>query len=302
MAKKKIKEPTTLDESNKLEVGHVIGFYRSQQISYDVLKTWAVEAGKKLNILNCELIKDLPDGWFIDTWGYVGRLYNNGLINSTSNINLLREALIKLVDKSVQLKNETKNKVSPMEIVKSQVDDFLESIESELSDDFDIVGAIQKTTLTNTHIRQVANKINNQTLKGKLDDYLEENKKTRKKKSKVKSKEDICKLFKCLDEYEGIKGYKPEDIINSECVVVYHTKKNTITFYYGNPNLSVNRSSIINFDEDKSFEYKLADKDHLKIGGKIRVNNVFKQNYENEKKGKKATGRVNDSMILIGKY
>ncbi len=301
MAKKKLVEPENLNESNVLEFAKVIGEYRSQNIDTQLQKQWIVEAANKLQFKESEVILDIPDNWYIDTWGYVSRLYNIGLLKDLSNINKLNLAIQNMIDKVKMIEKETKPKQSPMELVKEQVAEFYNTIFPVLNNpDFDIVNATMTMQLSNTHIRQLINIMDDCIHKDKLVDYLDnakdKDKKTRKKKTV--SKEDKCKLFTCLDKYDGIDGYKGEDVIGASCVAVYHTQKKTITFYHGKK-LNVHRSMIIDFDKDLSGEYKLKDKDHLNIKGKVRMMGIYNSFYQTEVKNE-PTGRVSDKMIIIG--
>lgn len=304
MAKNEIFDAQRLNEANPMEVARAIGEYRRQNISFTILKKWIAECGEKMNIDESKEVLDVPDGWLIDTWGYVARMYNLGLIQSPTNLERLNKAITDLIVKSKEVKAEQKSKPSPMEIVKQQVQDFCDTIKPIMDrEQFDIVVAVQNAGLSNTHIRQVINKLDDSKHKEQLEEYVnkESSKPKRKpKKTKVKSKEEICKLFKCMDEFEGIKGYKPEDIIGAKCIVVYHTQKNTITFYFGEK-LGVHRSMITGFDENESGEYKLKDGVHLNMKGKIQVNTIYTQNYKGEEHSL-PTGRVSNKMILVGKY
>lgn len=297
---KKLVEPTSLDELNVIEMARVIGNYREQNISYDKLKNWVIAAGNKMNISESELISDLPDNWFIDTWGYVARLYLLGLLNLPSNLSKLNIAIVDMVSKTKSLKSQTTTKISPMNIVKDQVEDFYDTIKSNLDNpNLNIINAVMAMDFSNVHIKQLINLLPDCKSKEELELHLEKNITKRNRKKKTKSKEDQCKLFKYMKTFDGIEGYEPENIVGSNCVVVYHTQKKTITFYIGKK-LGVNRSMIIGFDEEQSGEYKLKNKEDLVCKGKVRINGVL-QSYEKEVKSI-PTGRVSDKMIIIGVY
>lgn len=302
MAKKKLVEPERLDENNALDVARRIGEYRRQEISSTILKQWIIDAGNKLNVYESEIIIDLPDSWLIDTWAYVGRMYTKGLVHKDSNVQKLRKAILDMVNKTKEIKEEQKNKPSPMKIVQDQVDEIYESLEPRLDDpNLDIVSVVQQLGISDTHITKLAKKIEKKEVKEQLEKYLEKNKpKSKSRKKKTKTPEEICKLFKCLEEYDGVKGYKAEDVLGGKCAVVYHTQKKTITFYFGDK-LGIHRSIITDFNEEQSGEYKLENKEHLNIKGKVKIDGVYNTEYKDKKK-KVPTGRVTNKMIIIGKY
>lgn len=302
MAKKKLVEPQRLDENNVLDVARRIGEYRSHNVAIDTQKIWVVDAGNKLGIDNSDAILNLPDGWLIDTWAYVGRMYSNGLVRREDNIKKLYKAIVDMVAKAHKLKEEQKSKPSPMKIVEDQVDQIYDSLESKFNDsDVDPIGLIQQLGVSNTHISKLVKKIENEDVRKQLEEYLENNKPKRKpRKRKVKDKSEICKDFKSLDKLGDIEGYTGEDVLGSNCAVVYHTQKKTITFYYGKK-LGISRSMIVDFDEDQSGEYKLKNEEHLNIKGKVKIDGVFNTEYSKEEKSK-PTGRVSNKMIIIGKY
>lgn len=298
----KIVEPTELDEYNILNVIHWISSYRSQNINTTILKQWASEAAEKLDIPDANVITKIDDAWFIDTWGYVGRMFNLGLINKESNLELLITNLKNMVSKTIELKNEDKKRVAPMEIVQDEVESIFEQIEHlQFDPNFDIVKIIQDAGISNLHVKKLQNLLEDEKVVNDIEQYLAASKVKRKpRKLKVKSNDEIAKLFNCMDSFDGIEGHSGADIIGKKCAIVYHTQKKTLTFYIGE-SLSVARSMIIDFDVEKSGEYKLQQQSHINLKGKAKINGVYNEFYLNAEKAT-PTGRVTNKMIVVGLF
>lgn len=300
----KSNEPTSLDPDNlNSSIVNVLSWYRENNINSTQLKEWMKEAADKMDMEDSESILKLSDNWITETWGYVARMYNN-------DVNLLNTHVYKLSEKlRFYIRKGQEEKVvkpSPVDRVKEITEDIVNSLDLD-SPVFDIVDYVNRNVFTIGYVRQMIKKIDKEKYPdhiASLEGWLESNKKKRKpRKKKIKSDEDICKLFKYCTEHEGIKSILPTEILGKECVVVYHTQKKNITFYFGKK-LTVSRSMIMGFDRKKSkqFEAKKETLKELNRSGKITIDKVYKEVYADVKEFVVPTGRVTDKMVLVGGY
>ncbi|MDX9695405.1 MAG: hypothetical protein RBT49_06405 [Bacteroidales bacterium] len=306
--KKSLKnEPSINTECYNVSIVEALSWYRDQNIKSEILKSWLVEAGKKLDVSESYKISDLSDSWLVDTWAYVAKLYLNDCNLKEADIyNLVNK--IKYYVRKVEQEKDKPKAIAPVEKVKEAATEIVESLSDYLDNEsFNIKDYIVKNVFGVSYVRQILKNLDKDKHQKHINDieqWLEENKPKRKqRKKKIKSEEDICKLFKCCMEHEGLKGVNPIEILGKECVIVYHTQKKHITFYFGKK-LSVHRSMIIGFDEKKSkqFDVKKQTLKELNNVGKITIDKIYNECYSNTKEFEIPTGRVTDKMIILGKY
>jgi len=305
----KIQEPTSIDPENiNLSILKIISWYREQNYNVDILKQWLIDAAVKLDIEDSQFISYVPDYYIIESNSYISRMFCNDVNLLESNIDGLIRKLKSYIERGKEYQKNKEivkeNRVAPIEKVKQTIELISVNVVGYLKDeDFDIIEYVVKNNLGVGYVNQLIKHLDKDTHADaieKLSNWLVSNKKQRKpRKKKVKSVEDICKLFVCCNEFDGIKSVNPTKIIGSECVVCYHVQTKKLQVYLGKK-LMVHRSMIINFDKKKSFESDLIDKKHLtelSLGGKLNVNKIIKEYDNKEKSG--LTGRVTKKVLLL---
>ena len=267
-----------------------------------------MEAALKLELDDADAILKTPEGCIIDSNAYVSRMFCNDVNLMNHNINFLIEKLRFYVAKGKSAISEVKERIAPIQKVKELVEEISDSIIYNIdnNENFDIVDYITKNCLGVTYVKQLIKNLDEEKHSDiiiSLNEWVESNKKERKpRKKKVKTNEEICKLFVCCEENDGLKSINPVKILGSSCVVCYHIDKKKLQLYVGKK-LGVHRSMIVNFDPKKSFEYDLIDKKHLtelSLGGKLNVNKVINE-YIGKDKGE-VTGRVTKKILVVTNY
>lgn len=119
---------------------------------------------------------------------------------------------------------------------------------------------------------------------------------------KPKSPAKLVSKLNYLKEHNGIRGADPEKIIGANQLWVYNTKTRVLSGYFcpNNHGLSVNGSTITNFDESSSVGKTLRKPDEILpgviAGTKITIKRIFDKINAKEKT---LTGRINKDTILI---
>lgn len=299
-------EPSIDTEFYNASIVEALSWYRQQNIETETLKKWLVEAGTKLDISNPEKINNLSESCLVDTWGYVARMFLNDCNLREIHICNLINKIKYYIEKSET--EENKPRITPAQKVKEAATELVESLSDYLdNDNFDIKEYITKNVFGVSYVRQILKNLDKEKHTNhikSIEEWLEDNKPKRKqRKKKIKSEEDICKLFKCCMEHEGLIGVQPTEILGKECVIIYHTQKKHITFYFGKK-LNIHRSMIIGFDKKKSkqFEAKKQTLKELNNVGKITIDKIYNECYSGIKEFEVPTGRVTDKMVILGKY
>lgn len=304
-----LQEPTTIDPNSiNTSIMRILDWYREQNFSVDIQKNWLMEAALKLELSDAEAILRTPETYVIDSNAYVARMFCNDVNLMSHNIIFLTDKLNFYIAKGKSVISEVKERIAPIQKVKEAVEEISDSIIYNLdnNENFDIIEYITKNCLGVNYVKQLIKTLDEEKHKDtivSLNEWVESNKKERKpRKKKVKSDEDICKLFIACEEDSGLKSINPVKILGSSCVVCYHVDKKKLQVYVGKK-LGVHRSMIVNFDPKKSFECDLIDKKHLtelSLGGKLNVNKVINEYLEKDKG--EVTGRVTKKILVITNY
>lgn len=304
-----LQEPTTIDPNSiNTSTMRILKWYREQNFSVDIQKNWLMEAALKLELSDAEAILRTPETCVIDSNAYVARMFCNDVNLMNHNILLLTERLKLYIAKGKSVISEVKERIAPIQKVKEAVEEISDIIIYNLDNNekFDIIEYITKNCLGVNYVKQLIKTLDEEKHKDtivSLNEWVKCNKKERKpRKKKVKSDEDICKLFIGCEEDSGLKSINPVKILGSSCVVCYHVGKKKLQVYVGEK-LGVHRSMIINFDPKKSFECDLIDKKHLtelSLGGKLNINKVINEYLEKDKG--EVTGRVTKKILVITNY
>jgi len=304
-----IQEPTNIDPDKiNTSLIEILSWYRNQNYTVDIQKQWLVDAANRLEIDNADMIYKVPETYVIDTNAYVARMLCNDVNLLEHIINNLVTKIKYYIQKGKESTESKEPRIAPIEKVKETAAIMAETIIEYMEEDsFDIVDYVVRNCLGISYVKQLIKHLDSEKHKKgieQLNNWIDSNKKERKpRKKKVKSDEDICKLFKCCVESEGLKSVNPVEILGSSCVVVYHTQKKNITFYFGKK-LGIHRSMITDFDKKKSkqFEVKKETLKDLNKSGKITIDKIYNESYSNVKEFENPTGRVTDKMIILGKY
>lgn len=306
--KKVDNEPSIIiyDNGNS-NVSSILSWYRDHNISIDTQKQWIMDAANKLFLNDRELLSRTPDCWIIDSVAYVARMFCNEVNLTERNLEYLTAKIKELIEVGRVSQERLDNRVAPIDRVKENAQTHIDILNERIDSDpdFKVIDYINSCNLSITYVRQIFKSLLESADKQRedIEKWIEENKTDRKpRKKKIKSAEDICKLFVCCQEWNGFKSIHPEKIIGSNCVVTYHTQKKLISFHIGD-NLNIHRSMIIGLDENKSKSYPCPDINYLTPyvnGGKITINKAKKEFDKVE--GFEVTGRITDKMIILGRY
>jgi hypothetical protein len=288
-------------------VSSILSWYRDHNITIDTQKQWIIDAANKLSLNDRELLNRTPDCWIIDSVAYVARMFCNEVNLTERNLDYLTAKIKELIEIGRVSQERLDNRVAPIEKVKEQAQTHIDIINERIDcdPDYSVVDYITTCNLSIGYVRQIFKSLLESASKQKEDveKWIEENKTDRKpRKKKVKSAEDICKLFVCCPEWKGFKSIKPEKIIGSDCVITYHTQKKLLGIYKGD-NLTVNRSMIVNFDSGKSKTIPCDDINKLTLfigTGKLSINKALKEFDKVETS--EVTGRITDKVLILGRY
>jgi len=288
-------------------VSTILSWYRDHNINIDTQKQWIVDAAHKLSLNDRELLARTPDCWIIDSVAYVARMFCNEVNLTERNLEYLTFKIKELIEVGRTSQERLDNRIAPIDKVRENAQTHIDILNERIDcdPDFKVIDYINSCNLSIAYVRQIQKSLLDSAEKQRddIEKWIEENKTERKpRKKKIKSVEDVCKLFVCCQEWNGFKSIPPEKIIGSNCVVTYHTQKKLISFHVGD-NLNVHRSMIIGLDNNKSKSYPCNDINYLTPyinGGKITINKAKKDFDKVE--ALEVTGRITDKMIILGKY
>jgi hypothetical protein len=123
------------------------------------------------------------------------------------------------------------------------------------------------------------------------------------RKKKVKSASQIASKAKYQqsDNTLGVVGLAPDKIVGASVAWVYNTKTRKLAKYVGtDANLSISRSSIINFDDKTSYSKKVRKPKEIitsvSTDGKAYVDKTIKQM---KSKPSNVSGRLNEHSIIV---
>lgn len=294
-------------ENDTSNVSKILGWYRDHNITTDIQKQWIIDAANKLQLKDREVLVKVPDCWIVDTTAFVSRMFCNELNLTERNLDYLTAKIKELIEIGRVSQERLDNRVPAIERLKENAQTHIEILNERIDcdPDYNVIDYIISCNLSIGYVRQIAKSLLETATKQKedIEKWIEDNKSERKPRTKkVKTPEDICKKFICLQEWENIKTIKPEKVIDSECVVYYHTGKKRIGFLVGEK-LNVHLSMIVGFDQTKSKEFHCSDKNLLlsgKFNGKMSVNKIRKE--LEKKEAFEVTGRIGEKTIILGRY
>ena len=143
-------------------------------------------------------------------------------------------------------------------------------------------------------------------IKTDIERYTVNHKPVRKprKAKQISAIDQVKKLNYLKEDIDNkITSIEPSKIIGAQMFFAYNTKTNQLAYYHAQDRggLKVTGTTIKNYDLEKSQVKKLGAKttdvlDRVLSGGKIVLNKIMS---EINSKSSKATGRINNNMILL---
>ena len=340
--KKDSAEPV-IDSLNREEFIRVLNWYSSSDYSEKIRKSWVIEYAQDAG-MEYKSFKRVNENKFFPTFTVICRLANRGMDVSehqeyiSENFGILEQhieektveqeskkkpsiqdrifeqtrSVIAEIDYFVDCKilNDEEKKLTDLLIVKNfsslHTKHLLDFIQTYI-DEYMSIGkgaeALKEIGMTKKQLKNMLLYLD--VLKDECLNWQTSKKKTRKpRKKKIKTSEELSKLAKTSES----SILEPSKIIKSSFALVYNEKYNNLVFLVSDKitGLSIHRTTVINFDEDKSKVYKIKKqyvesfvKKLSMTTGITAIKKLLKDNVVFKESKKMANGRLSTDSNII---
>jgi len=338
MAKRKVKteneviwgkEPTfnkhSITERYNIEVSNALTWYRNVASNADK-KRWLTDwVTTNMSDFDTDLLKNIPDE-FVSTIGSFARMMNNGFVAKESDIIKIKDRVSQLAGKYLNVDPNIKEEIKkPANLIKEEklspfytmYDLYIDGVNAKITSLNTKLAKIDINELKKYYTEQLELIENNKSDYNNVDVLIKRHndiiadisnmdlintvsKKTRtRKKKSVANDKLVAKLnYQPHNSEYNIVSINPEKIIGANTVLIFNTKNRQLQIYNSVDGLTVNGSTIKNFESSDSYGKTIRDPNKIlpqltavKKSAKIieDINSVKKE----------LTGRVNKECIIL---
>lgn len=304
-------EPTTLNLNNlSNELISRFTYYGDLRISpegmQEMLQKYADRHGIETSLDN------LSKTFFHRPYPFLCRMDEIGIVlpelyhaKIRDHITELNKLSFKYIDQKVEREGE---KLSRGEQMKENVKSYYRYVDEAVEGKSSFYKSLKKLNLGSRYVNELIKYIDDNklpvTLTEDAEKWLAETKKERKPRAKKeKSAEEILKLFTYLKESNGRTSVAPESLIGAKTVLALHIPKKTLCVYNGK-DMQVYRSTLKDYDPEKSFQVTIKSKELFEAGIKLKDSMSLTRflNINSKLKRDSVSGRLGENYLLLGAW